>query len=222
MTNANASGETKQLREALASIGKRLGGVALGLVFGADSDKTKPVELTGEQIRDRAKAVAAEIGQNHAGEEITLVSVQTGASVWLNYLREGLAEYNESVAEDERVSVLFDDIKIKSYNNGTNSDGVMRFVNKPYRDVSDQKVIVVEDIVDSGRTIGFLQKYFASKAKSVEICTMLDKPAAREAGTFVPDYCGFSLIGTPFVVGLGLDVDERGRELPSVYTIDDL
>jgi hypoxanthine phosphoribosyltransferase len=109
-----------------------------------------------------------------------------------------------------------DFMKVSSYGSGTSSTGVINIhldINR--KDVADVDFIIVEDIIDSGRTLSHLIKYFTEKgAGSVRTVTLLDKPSRRTV-EFVPDYCG-KTIPDKFVVGFGLDYDEKYRNLPFV------
>ncbi len=107
-------------------------------------------------------------------------------------------------------------MKVSSYGSETVSSGIINIhLDLKREDLSDADFIVVEDIVDSGRTLSHLIKYLKGRgANSVKTCTLLDKPS-RRAVTFVPDYCGME-IPDEFVVGFGLDYNEKYRNLPFV------
>ena len=107
-------------------------------------------------------------------------------------------------------------MKVSSYGAGTKSSGEIRIHTDLLRDdLPDCDLLIIEDIVDSGRTLQRLTQLFSNRlAGSVRTCTMLDKPERREVD-FVPDYCG-TVIPNEFVVGFGLDYDEKYRNLPFV------
>ena len=109
-----------------------------------------------------------------------------------------------------------DFMKVSSYGSSTISSGQLKIsLDLKRDDMTDVDIIVVEDIVDSGRTLCNLKLYLKEKgAGSVKICTLLDKPSRREY-ELVPDYCG-AVIPDKFVIGYGLDYDERYRNLPYV------
>ena len=109
-----------------------------------------------------------------------------------------------------------DFMKVSSYGSATISSGQLKiFLDLKRDDMTDVDIIIVEDIVDSGRTLCNLKLYLAEKgAKSVKICTLLDKPSRREY-ELEPDYCG-AVIPDKFVIGYGLDYDEAYRNLPYV------
>ena len=107
-------------------------------------------------------------------------------------------------------------MKVSSYGAGTKTSGEIRIHTDLIRDdLPDCDLLIIEDIVDSGRTLQRLTQLFSNRlAGSVKTCTMLDKPDRREVD-FVPDYCG-TIIPNEFVVGFGLDYDEKYRNLPFV------
>ena len=107
-------------------------------------------------------------------------------------------------------------MKVSSYGAGTVSSGQLKiYLDLKRDDMTDMDIIVIEDIVDSGRTLCNLKLYLAEKgAGSVKICTLLDKPSRREF-ELIPDYCG-AVIPDKFVIGYGLDYDEKYRNLPYV------
>ena len=114
------------------------------------------------------------------------------------------------------VPVEIDCMKVSSYGRGTKSTGSINIHLDLVRpDLPDCDIIVIEDIVDSGITLSYLVKYLLGKgAHSVKTCTLLDKPSRRKVD-YTPDYCG-AQIPDEFVVGYGLDFDERYRALPYV------
>ena len=114
------------------------------------------------------------------------------------------------------IPVEIDFMKVSSYHDGTKSTGRINIILDLHRkDLSECDILVIEDIIDSGRTLSYLTEYLRlGGAKSVKTCTLLDKPSRRRV-EFVPDYCGTE-IPDEFVVGYGLDYDERYRALPFV------
>ena len=115
-----------------------------------------------------------------------------------------------------KLPVEIDCMKVSSYGRGSTSSGSVNIHLDLVRpDLPDCDILVIEDIVDSGITLTYLVKYLLGKgANSVKTCTLLDKPSRRKVD-FVPDYCGVE-IPDEFVVGYGLDYDERYRALPYV------
>ena len=106
-------------------------------------------------------------------------------------------------------------IGLSSYKNATKSSGVVQITRDLQRDISGRDIIIVEDILDSGNTLAFLKSYLMAKgAKSISIVTLLDKPSRREKPIY-PDLAGFE-VPDEFVVGYGLDYDEKYRNLPYI------
>jgi len=106
-------------------------------------------------------------------------------------------------------------IAVSSYGNGTSSSGVVQITHDIQQDISGRDLIIIEDILDSGNTLKFLEQYFLTKgAKSVTICTLLDKPG-RRTKAITADYVGF-VIPDEFVVGYGLDYAQKYRNLPYI------
>lgn len=114
------------------------------------------------------------------------------------------------------IPVEIDFMKVSSYGAGTQTTGRINIMLDLHRsDFSDTDILIIEDIIDSGRTLSYLVDYLKLKgAHSVKTCTLLDKPDRREVD-FTPDYCGRT-IPDEFVVGYGLDYDEQYRALPYV------
>ena len=164
--------------------------------------------LVGEEELDRlVTKVAGEIDADFekTGGRLLLVAILKGSVVFMGDLMKKLQS-----------PVEIDFMKVSSYGAGTSSSGNINIhLDLQRKDIGDCNVIVVEDIVDSGRTLAYLTEYLKLKgAKSVRTCTLLDKPSRREVD-FTPDYVGRE-IPDEFVVGYGLDYDEKYRALPYV------
>lgn len=123
-----------------------------------------------------------------------------------------LAELMKKIKSNPEIEFM----KVSSYGSGTKTSGSVKIVFDWQRpNIEECDIIVVEDIIDSGRTLSYLCEYLKQKgAKSVRTCTLLDKPSRREVD-FTPDYCGVQ-VPDEFVVGYGLDYDERYRALPYI------
>ena len=200
--------EVSKLNEELAKIKLEIGSYTLGRV----PNQPEHQELTGQVIKERAGTVAKEIVGDYKlkNETFTLMVVKNGARVWAGLLYEELAEL--------RAGCEIDDLKVKSY--GDTSSGEIKYEQEPYTDIKNKNIILVEDIVDSGQTLDFLLKDMAKKgAASVKICAMLNKPESRKKDFrhIRPHYYGFD-IDKDFVVGMGLDYNELGRNFASVFT----
>lgn len=171
------------------------------------SEKIK-VMLSEEELAGRIKELGAEISKDYEGEEIFLVGILKGAAFFATELAKRIT-----------VPVIIDFMSTSSYGAGTASSGEVRITKELDLDMTGKNVLIAEDIIDSGNTLSYLQQYFKDKgAKSVRLATMLDKPDRREVDVKV-DYNGFT-IPDEFVVGYGLDYDQRYRNLPYIGIVE--
>ena len=167
--------------------------------------------ITEEQIDEITTRLAAEIDRDYAGEDknLVLVCVLKGSIVFMGDIMKKIT-----------VPVEIDCIKASSYGAGTVTTGTINIhldLVRPDLDKCD--LLIIEDIIDSGLTLSYLTRYLLGKgARSVKTCTLLDKPSRRRV-EFTPDYCGAE-IPDEFVVGYGLDYNERYRALPFVGVLD--
>lgn len=161
------------------------------------------VLFSEEEIRDRAKEVAEQINEDYKGEPVYLVGTLRGALVWM-------ADVMKHIELDTEIDFI-----VASSYQGTNSTGVVTIKKDIEGDVTGKHVIIMEDIVDTGTTLSKLLEYFKGRgAKSVEICSMLSKPSRRKVN-IEPKYNGF-VIDDMFVIGYGLDYEQKFRNLPFV------
>jgi hypoxanthine phosphoribosyltransferase len=177
-----------------------------GFWYDADIDH---VIITEEQIREKIAELAKQVATDHASvsEGLLLVGVLKGAVMFMADFSRALGRYGPPVE--------LEFMAVSSYGQGTTSSGVVRILKDLDRDISGRRVIVVEDIVDSGLTLSWLLKYLESRsAASVEVVALLRKPDAIKVSVPVK-YVGFD-IPSEFVVGYGLDYAERYREMPYV------
>ena len=162
------------------------------------------VLVSEQQIQDKIRELAKAIDHDYAGKEILLVGVLKGAVMVMADLARALAT---------PVSMEF--MAVSSYGSSTSSSGVVRILKDLDRDLADQHVLVVEDIIDSGLTLNWLLRNMRSRGPaSVEVCALLRKPDAAKVEVPVK-YVGFDM-PDEFVVGYGLDYAERYRDLPFV------
>lgn len=172
--------------------------------LGSDIDK---VLVTEDQIKTRLVELAGEIDADYAGKDLLIVGVLKGAVMVMADLARALHSH-----------VNMDWMAVSSYGSGTQSSGVVRILKDLDADVTDRHVLVVEDIIDSGLTLSWLMSNLGSRGPaSVEICTMLRKPDAAKVDIDVK-YVGFD-VPNEFVIGYGLDYDERYRNVPFVATL---
>ncbi len=169
----------------------------------------KEVLFDKQQIADRVAAVGRQISKDYAGKDLLVIGVLKGAWVYLADLVRNI---------DNNVEVDF--MSVSSYNGGTVSSGSLTVVKDLSVDCKGRHVLIVEDIVDTGITLSRLKDMLLSRgAASVEISTLLSKPARRKIDVDVK-YIGFE-IPDKFVVGYGLDFDERYRGLDDVCVLDE-
>ncbi len=162
---------------------------------------------TEEQIVTRLKEMAAQIETDYAGKDLLLVGVLKGAVMVMADLARSLDRHVE-----------MDWMAVSSYGSGTKSSGVVRILKDLDTDLSGRHVLIVEDIIDTGLTLSWLITNLRSRGPaSVEIATLLRKPDAQQMEVEVK-YVGFD-IPNAFVVGYGLDYDERYRNLRCIGTL---
>ena len=166
------------------------------------------VMLTEQEVNDRIKKIGEQISKDYAGKSVHLVCVLKGGSFFMCELAKRIT-----------VPVTLDFMSASSYGSSTKSSGVVKIVKDLDEPLKDKNVLVVEDIVDSGRTLSYLLKMLGDRGPaSVKLCTLLDKPERRVTDVKV-DYTGFE-IPDEFVVGYGLDYDQRYRNLPYIGVVE--
>ncbi len=171
------------------------------------ADVPKEIEkvlISEEEIAAKVAELAKQVDADYAGKEILLVGVLKGAVMFM-------ADFARALSTP--VSMEF--MAVSSYGSSTSSSGVVRILKDLDRDIVDQHVVVVEDVIDSGLTLSWLLRNMRSRnPASVEVVALLRKPEAAKVNVPVK-YVGFD-IPTEFVVGYGLDYAERYRDLPFV------
>lgn len=166
------------------------------------------VLLTEEEVDKRIQKIGEEISRDYAGKQVHLVCVLKGGSFFMCELAKRIT-----------VPVSIDFMSVSSYGSDTKSSGVVKIVKDLDESLKDKDVIVVEDIVDSGRTLSYLLEMLRDrKPASLRLCTLLDKPERRVIDVNV-DYTGFA-IPDEFVVGYGLDYDQKYRNLPYIGVVE--
>jgi len=162
------------------------------------------VIVTEEQLQTRIKELAIEVGKDYEGKDLLLVGVLKGAVM-------AVADFSRALQRH----VDMDWMAVSSYGSGTKSSGVVRILKDLDRDITGRNVLIIEDIVDSGLTLSWLKSNLESRGVgSVEILSILRKPEAAKIEVNVK-YVGFD-IPKDFVIGYGLDFDEKYRNLPFV------
>jgi len=169
----------------------------------------KKILYSKETIDRRVKELADAISRDLEGKEVVLIAVLKGAFIFLA----DLARYL-------KVQHSVDFVRLASYGSGLVSPGKITVTKEIETDIEGKEVVIVEDIVDTGITMEFLRERLKKRAPaSIRICTLLDKKHRREIAIDA-DYVGFDL-DEGFVVGYGLDFDEKFRCLPDIYVIEE-
>lgn len=166
------------------------------------------VLLTEEEVDRRIQAIGDQISKDYEGKQVHLVCVLKGGSFFMCELAKRIT-----------VPVSLDFMSVSSYGSDTKSSGVVKIVKDLDDSIKDKDVLVVEDIVDSGRTLSYLMEMLRDRGpRSLRLCTLLDKPERRVVDVNV-DYTGFA-IPDEFVVGYGLDYDQKYRNLPYIGIVE--
>ena len=165
------------------------------------------VLFTEQQITDRLAEMAAEIRVDYEGKDLVLIGILKGAVMVMADLARSLDRHVE-----------MDWVEISSYGSGTQSSGVVRILKDLKTDITGRHVLIVDEIIDTGLTLMWLTSNLNSRnPASVEICTLLRKPDAQKMNVD-PKYVGWD-IPNEFVVGYGLDYNEKYRNLRDVGTL---
>ena len=165
------------------------------------------VLLTREEIQMRITELGAESSRDYAGQDLFLICVLKGAVIFLADLMRQIS-----------VPVEIDFMAVSSYGAATVSSGVVRILKDLDVSIENRHCLIVEDIIDTGLTLKYLEENLNSRQPaSLKIVTLLDKPERRQV-EIAPDYCGFQ-IPDEFVVGYGLDFDEKYRSLPDICVL---
>ena len=166
------------------------------------------VLLTEEEVDKKIQEIGEQISKDYAGEQVHLVCVLRGGAFFMCELAKRIT-----------VPVSLDFMSVSSYGGDTKSSGVVKIVKDLDDSLAGKNVIVVEDIVDSGRTLSYLLEMLNDRGpKSMKLCTLLDKPDRRVVDVKV-DYTGFQ-IPDEFVVGYGLDYAQKYRNLPYIGVVE--
>ena len=170
--------------------------------------ETIRVLLSEEEVDRRIKEVADQINCDYAGKEVHLICVLKGGVFFMCELAKRIT-----------VPVSLDFMSVSSYGDDTKSSGVVRIVKDLDQPLEGKEVLVVEDIIDSGRTLSYLLEILKKRnPNSMKLCTLLDKPERRVMDVNV-DYVGFN-IPDEFVVGYGLDYAQKYRNLPYIGVVE--
>ena len=172
------------------------------------ADKIR-VLLTEEEVNARISEIAARINEDYEGKSVHLICILKGGVFFTCELAKRLT-----------VPVTLDFMSVSSYGSGTVSSGVVKIVKDLDEPLEGKEVLIVEDIIDSGRTLAYLIQVLMQRSPaSIRLCTLLDKPERRVKKQVTVDYTCFT-IPDEFVVGYGLDYDQRYRNLPYIGVIE--
>jgi hypoxanthine phosphoribosyltransferase len=161
--------------------------------------------LSRAEIAQRVKSLASQISKDYAKKDLCIIGVLNGVFVFL-----------ADLVRELTIAIQVDFVRLASYGSGTVSSGNVQTTKEIELDVKDRDVLIVEDIVDSGLTIDFLLKYLEQfHPKSIKVCAFIDKTERRQVQVPI-DYVGH-VVDSGFLVGYGLDFDEKYRELPEIY-----
>ncbi|MCR5824171.1 MAG: hypoxanthine phosphoribosyltransferase [Lachnospiraceae bacterium] len=166
------------------------------------------VMISEEEIEKRVRELADQISKDYAGEEVLLICILKGSVFFTCELAKRLT-----------IPVKLDFMSVSSYGDATVSSGRVKIIKDLDDSIEGKNVIVIEDIIDSGRTLAHLLAVLkVRQPKSIKLCTLLDKPSRREVEVKV-DYVGVS-IPDAFVVGYGLDYAQKYRNLPYIGVLE--
>lgn len=167
------------------------------------------VLLSEEQVDARIQEIADQINKDYEGKDVHMICVLKGGVFFMCEL-----------AKRVTVPVSLDFMSVSSYGDDTKSSGVVKIVKDLDQPLEGKNVLVVEDIIDSGRTLSYLLKVLKQRGpKSVKLCTLLDKPERRVMKDVEVDYSCFN-IPDEFVVGYGLDYAQKYRNLPYIGVVE--
>jgi hypoxanthine phosphoribosyltransferase len=164
--------------------------------------------ITQEQMRSRIRELGRQISADYAGKDLVLVGILKGAYAFFADLARAI-----------RIPVRVDFIVVTSYGTGAKTSGKVKLVTELTEQIKNKDVLLVEDIVDSGLTAQYLMKLLAKrKPKSIQVCTLLSKPDRRVVDVHI-QYIGFK-IPDQYVIGYGLDYQQKYRNLPYLAVLD--
>ena len=167
------------------------------------------VLLTEEEVDARIGEIAAQISKDYEGQEIHLICILKGGVFFTCELAKRLS-----------VPVTMDFMSVSSYGGGTESSGIVKLVKDLDESLEGKHVLIVEDIIDSGRTLAYLIEVLKQRQPAdIRLCTLLDKPERRVKKQVKVDYVCFT-IPDEFVVGYGLDYDQKYRNLPYIGVVE--
>ncbi len=173
------------------------------------AEDNRSILFSRERIAQEVKRIGQEISRDFQDQEVMLVGVLKGSFLFIADL----------IREIEVPSVI-DFVRLASYGSGTQTSGIIEFRKELEMPIRGRNVIIVEDIIDSGYTLECLyNKLLLQEPRTLKICTLIDKKARREV-EIEADYVGITM-DDGFIIGYGLDHDEKYRNLPDIYVVDE-
>lgn len=164
----------------------------------------KKILVSEEEISEKVKELGNQIYEDYKDKDLMLVGILKGAVIFMSDLARAIKK-----------PIFIDFMDVSSYGTASISTGNVKIIKDLDYDISGKDILIVEDIVDTGKTLAYLKDNLTRRgANSVKVCTLLDKPDRRQAEVKI-DYCGFE-IPDEFVVGYGLDFSEKYRNFPYV------
>ena len=157
-----------------------------------------------KEVDERIEFLGKQISKDYEGRQVHLICILKGGAFFMCELAKRIT-----------VPVSIDYMSVSSYGNRTSSSGVVRIAKDLDESIEGKDVLIVEDIIDSGNTLCYVKNLLKERGcKSTKLCTLFDKPSRREAPVYA-DYIGYE-VANEFIVGYGLDFNERYRNLPYV------
>lgn len=164
--------------------------------------------ISEEEIDKKVRELGAQISKDYAGKKVSLICILKGSTF-----------FSCELAKRITVPVEMEYMRCSSYGNESTSSGVVKIIQDLDEPIHGKNVIIVEDIIDTGRTLAYLKKLLEDRnPESIKLCTLLDKPDRRTVEGVEVDYRGF-IIPDEFVVGYGLDYAQQYRNLPYIGVV---
>lgn len=174
------------------------------------AESNRKILFSREKIAAEVRRLGQQISREYGDQEIMLIGVLKGSFLFLADLIREISS-----------PTIVDFVRLASYGSGTQTSGIIEFRKELEMPIRNRDVIIVEDIIDSGYTLECLyNKLLLQQPRSLKICTLIDKRARREVD-IEADYVGISM-DDGFIIGYGLDHDERHRNLPDIHLIEDI
>lgn len=168
----------------------------------------KEILFTEEEIKAKVRDLGKKITEDYQGKDLLVICILKGAMPFM-----------ADLIREIKLPLQIDFMAVSSYGASTVSSGVVRIIKDLDTSIENKHILIVEDIIDTGLTLKYLVKNLKNRGPaSVNVCTFMDKPERRKV-TMVPDYCGYT-IPDAFVVGYGLDYNQKFRNLPYVGILD--